>query len=158
MDIICTALSPPPPSRLGFLLSYQVVVLRVKGFNSMMVPMIVMMVLRQANVFFQKWAVKAIFIQKKSLFDKWTKPQKARREGFKPPLIYGQCPGCPQKNGTFLKELSQSLDCVVGPEYSFGVFSTSHFAPVAISSVEFVVRMKRCKQTNRQTHPIKNWW
>ena len=134
VDIICTALSPPPPSCLGFLLSYQVVVLRVNGFNSMMVPMIVMMVLRQANVFFQKWAVKAIFIQKKAYLTNGQNPKKLRREGFNPPLIYGQCPGCPQKKGTFLKEVS--LDWVVGPEYSFGVFSMSCFAPPPLSLVD----------------------
>ena len=42
----------------------------------------------------------------------------------------------------------QGLDWIVGPEYSFGVFSTSCFAPAALSSVELVVRIKRYKKKN----------
>ena len=36
------------------------------------------------------------------------------------------------------------------------VFSRSRFAPVALSLVELVVRIKHFKQTSRQTQPIKN--
>ena len=36
----------------------------------------------------------------------------------------------------------------LGPEYSFGVFSMSRFAPVGLSLVELVVRIKRHKQTD----------
>ena len=39
----------------------------------------------------------------------------------------------------------------LGPEYSFGVFSMSRFAPLGLSLVELVVRIKLYKQTNRQT-------
>ena len=42
----------------------------------------------------------------------------------------------------------QGLDWIVGPEYSFGVFSASRFAPAALRSVEFVVRIKCYKQTD----------
>ena len=59
----------------------------------------------------------------------------------------------------------QGLDWIVRPEYSFGGFSTSCFAPAALNSVQLVVRinhytkknepfisklvrMKRCKQTD----------
>ena len=42
----------------------------------------------------------------------------------------------------------QGLDWILGQEYSFGVFSTPHFTPVAPSLVELMVRMKRYKQTD----------
>ena len=45
----------------------------------------------------------------------------------------------------------QGLECIVGPKYSFRVFSTSGFAPAAINLVELVVRIKGYKQTNSQT-------
>ena len=55
----------------------------------------------------------------------------------------------------FFLELGQSrptagkgLVWIVGPEYSLGVFSASRFAPAALRSVEFVVRIKYYKQTN----------
>ena len=44
--------------------------------------------------------------------------------------------------------LELGLDWIVGPEYSFGVFSMSGFAPAALSSVELVVRIKHYKKKN----------
>ena len=47
----------------------------------------------------------------------------------------------------------QGLDQIVGPEYSFGVFSMSRFA--ALSLVELVVRIKRYKQTDRPFKEVR---
>ena len=42
----------------------------------------------------------------------------------------------------------QGQDWIVRPEYSFGVFSTSRFAPAALNLVELMVMIKRYKQTD----------
>ena len=41
----------------------------------------------------------------------------------------------------------QGLDWIVRPDYSFGVFSTSRFAPAVLSSVKLTVRIKHYRQT-----------
>ena len=46
----------------------------------------------------------------------------------------------------------QGPDWIIGPEFSYGLFSTSRFTPVALISVELVVRTKCYKQANRQMH------
>ena len=63
-------------------------------------------------------------------------------------LFHTLWPSKPTNPGQIFDRLGQSLDWIVRLEYSFRVFSTSRFAPVALSSVELVVRIKRYKQTD----------